>query len=623
MTFPKISTLDEIKEIETADWNSQCAARSTYDLFRANAEKFRSKTAITYLPKGDGTEDGVRITYDELFARITQTANVFHALGVGQDDVISYILPNFPETYEVIWGGQAAGIINAINPFLEPETIEELIRAAGSKILVTCPPIPGLDLMARLFEIADECAHVEAVLIVDPAIYFNSSPITCPPATPGGKPVYSFQSERSKQDSERLVSERVIEPNDLAALFHTGGTTGTPKLTPLTHENLVFTSWVTPRTLNFAQNDSMFIGLPLFHINSVVMGLNSFTTGATVLLVTPLGFRTPGVIENAWKIVDQHSASILSGVPTIYTALMDVPIDSANISSFKVAICGAAPLSPETFRRFQEYSGVELLEGYGMTETTCSASFNPVFGDRRIGSIGLRLPFTEMRCAIVRNGAVERFCDTDEVGTIVMRGPHIFPGYYRRVPNGLLEDGWLDSGDLGRQDADGYFWLTGRSKDLIIRGGHNIDPSMIENTLAKRADVALVAAIGQPDSYAGELPCVYIQLTPSADTSADEIQAWAKANIPERAAAPVYVEVLEAMPVTAVGKVFKPELRIMATHRILSQSLQEANIQATVDVYQDEKRGIVARVLVPASAQKNTSDVLGHFAVQIDVTVDA
>ena len=308
----------------------------------------------------------------------------------------------------------------------------------------------------------------------------------------------------------------------------------------------------------------------------------------------------------------------MSAVPTIYTALMNVPKDGADLSSLKFAGCGAAPLSPETFKRFQDYSGVKLMEGFGMTESTCVASFNPLFGESRIGSVGFRLPFTELKCAIIRDGAIERFCDTDEVGTIVIRGPHAFPGYYQRDPNGLLEDGWIDSGDLGREDAEGYVWLTGRSKDLIIRGGHNIDPSMIENTLAERDDVAAAAAIGQPDSYAGEIPCAYVQLVPGSETTADDIKVWAKANIPERAAAPAYVEILETLPVTAVGKVFKPTLRISATTRVLNDALNEAGLSADVSAKMDEKRGLVATISAPADVLDQAKQALGEFTVQLD-----
>ncbi|WP_372572308.1 acyl-CoA synthetase [Ruegeria jejuensis] len=620
MGFPKIRSLKDIEAFETDDWRAHCDLQSTYELLQSSAAAFGDKPAISFLPKGDGEETPVVTSYVELLARVTQTANLFHELGIGAGDVVSYVLPNLPETHEVIWGGEAAGIINAINPFLEPATIGKLLNAAETKLLVTMTPMPGLDLMTAMFELADQSEHIAAVLAVDPAPYYGAPAAELPATTPGGKPVIHFQNARDKQPSDKLTFEREIKPGDIASLFHTGGTTGTPKLAPHTHENEVHQAWVLPYVIDLEEGDTMMCGLPLFHVNAVMAsGLSCFQAGANVLLVTPLGFRTPGVIANTWKMIDRYKVTSMSAVPTIYTALMGVPKDGMDLSSLKFAGCGAAPLSPETFKGFQEYSGVKLMEGYGMTESTCVASFNPMFGESRIGSVGLRLPFSEMRCGIVGNGKVERFCETDEVGTILIRGPHVFPGYYKHDASGLLEDGWVDSGDLGREDAEGYVWLTGRSKDLIIRGGHNIDPSMIENTLTEHDDVAIVAAIGQPDAYAGELPCAYVQLAPGAAADAEEIRGWAKANIPERAAAPVYVEVLETIPVTAVGKVFKPELRVMATQRVLADALNAKGITGDVTVFLDEKKGMVADVRIPAADHEAAGQILGEFTVHYEI----
>lgn len=621
MAFPKIRSLSDIKEFETENWRDHCGYRSTYELIKSSAERFAGRTAISFLPRGDAIETPITTSYTDLLARVTQTANLLHSLGIGSTDVVSYVLPNLPETHEIIWGGEAAGIINAINTFLEPSIIKKLLAAAHTKVLVTFSPIPGVDLLGSMLEMADQLPDIQTVLVVDAARYSGTPPTTLPDSTPEGKPVRHFQAERDKQPSHRLVSGRIIEADDIASLFHTGGTTGTPKLAPHTHENEVFQSWILPYVIDLDEGDVMLSGLPLFHVNAVIAsGLSCLQAGATILLTTPLGFRTPGVIQNLWKMVERYNATSISAVPTIYSALLNIPQNGADVSSLKFAGCGAAPLSPETFKRFQQYSGVKLMEGYGMTESTCVASFNPMFGESRIGSVGFRLPFTELRCSVVENGRVSRFCNTDEVGTVLMRGPHAFPGYYKQDQSGLLEGGWIDSGDLGREDADGYVWLTGRSKDLIIRGGHNIDPSLIENTLSKRDDISLVAAVGQPDVYAGELPCAYVQLTPGSSTNPHDIKEWAKANIPERAAAPVYVEVLDEMPVTAVGKVFKPTLRKMATERVLRKALSDEGIESDVSVSNDEKIGLVARIRLSSHHHDSACKTLGAFAVRSEVT---
>jgi len=167
----------------------------------------------------------------------------------------------------------------------------------------------------------------------------------------------------------------------------------------------------------------------------------------------------------------------------------------------------------------------------------------------------------------------------------------VFPGYKNEdaTREVLNKDGWFNTGDLARQDEDAYFWLTGRAKDIIIRGGHNIDPGVIENALSRHPAVELVAAIGQPDAYAGELPAVYVSLKVNTSTTAEELKQFAREHVPERAAVPVYVEILEKMPLTAVGKIFKPDLRRLAISRIFKTALADSGISAEVNVIKDEQ----------------------------------
>jgi len=346
-----------------------------------------------------------------------------------------------------------------------------------------------------------------------------------------------------------------------------------------------------------------------------------FQVGASGLLLTPLGFRTPSVMRNIWKLVARHRVTALSGVPTIYSTLLSVPIGDAALDSLRVAGCGAAPLPPDVARRFEEYTGVEIVEGYGLTEGSCLSSLNPPDGEKRIGSVGLRVPYQEMICAAVDPvGGTIRECKADEVGRIAIRGPNVFAGYVDPAATArvMLPEGWLDTGDLGRRDADGYFWLTGRSKDLIIRGGHNIDPAVIENALALHPSVALAAAVGQPDVHAGELPCAFVTLRMGAECTRDELRRFAREHIPERAAAPVHVEILDEMPVTAVGKIVKGPLRRLASERVLRSALAEAGVRdAEVEVIDDEARGLVAHVNTADLGAAR--DVLGRFAIATEL----
>jgi len=288
-------------------------------------------------------------------------------------------------------------------------------------------------------------------------------------------------------------------------------------------------------------------------------------------------------------------------VPTAASALMQRPVD-ADVSTLRYALCGSAPMPVELFKRFEAATGVAILEGYGMTEATCLVSFNPPDGERKIGSVGLPVPYTDVKILDCdADGAVRGECGVDQIGEICIRSPGVFPGYLEPARNaGLFAEpgGYLRSGDLGRIDADGYLWITGRAKDLIIRGGHNIDPALIEEALAGHPEVTFVGAVGQPDVHAGEVPCAYVELVAGAEASAEELLQYAADTIPEKAAVPKHMEIVTELPKTAVGKVFKPELRKMAIARVCGAALVKADIDAELEIAEDKTRGLVLRVML-------------------------
>jgi fatty-acyl-CoA synthase len=331
------------------------------------------------------------------------------------------------------------------------------------------------------------------------------------------------------------------------------------------------------------------------------------------------------VVKNFWKIVAHHRINFFSGVPTLYAALLDVPIDGQDIRSLEYGLCGAAPMPVEVFRTFQQRTGIKILEGYGLTEGACVSSVNPPLGERRLGSIGLHIPGQAMKAIMLDEaGRYLRDCAVDEPGVLVISGPNVFDGYALPEQNKSLwidlGDGrrWLNTGDLGRQDGDGYFWLTGRKKELIIRGGHNIDPAAIEEPLHRHPAVQLAAAVGRPDAHAGELPVAYVQLKPGAQADEREIAAFAQTQIAERAAFPKHIRIVEAMPLTAVGKIFKPDLKRRETADALRVALSEAGVSVgpdSVTVVEDKARGMTIRVELDEPAQESeASVVLGRFA---------
>jgi fatty-acyl-CoA synthase len=232
-------------------------------------------------------------------------------------------------------------------------------------------------------------------------------------------------------------------------------------------------------------------------------------------------------------------------------------------------------MSPELQTRVEDATGLTIVEAYGLTEATCTVSMNPLFGERRTGSVGLPIPFQDIRIVLRdAEGRLARAAEPGEIGSVILAGPNVFPGYLSEQHNaGLwadLGDGrrWLDTGDLGLIDTEGYLWLKGRTKDLIIRGGHNIDPAMIEDAFYAHPAVSMAAAIGRADSYAGEVAVVYVQLKEGREADPDELTSFAKSRIHERPAWPKEVIIVEALPLTAVGKVFKPTLRTQDLERL-------------------------------------------------------
>ena len=297
----------------------------------------------------------------------------------------------------------------------------------------------------------------------------------------------------------------------------------------------------------------------------MITGLVPWLAGSRVVFGPAQGYRDKAVIANFWSIVEAHRINVFSGVPTIYGTLLQTPTMGHDLSSLDFAVCGAAPMPVELFKRFEKETGIRILEAYGLTESACVASLNPIEGERRIGSIGPALPGQQMKSVILdEQGCYVREARCDETGTIALAGANIFTGYRSDEHNATAwidcGDGvrWFNTGDLGRRDADGYFWLTGRKKQLIIRGGHNIDPATIEEPLHRHPDVALAAAVGRPDAHAGEVPVAYVQLRDGGAVTESELLAFAASVIGERAAVPKAIRIVPQIPVTAVGKISSP-----------------------------------------------------------------
>ncbi|MEM8632045.1 MAG: acyl-CoA synthetase [Pseudomonadota bacterium] len=617
------TTAADLRAIEDQmPWEERDVAKTVYELLTRTKEKHGARNAVTFQLLSGPKDPAETLTWNALHHKVTQTANLFRSLGVGESDVVAYVLPNCNETVMTLLGGTVAGIANPINPLLDAEQISAILRETGAKVVVTLKSFPKTDVAQKTAEAVARAPGVEAVLEVDLLRYLTPPKSWIVPFLRPKNPVahkarvLDFNAEVAKQPGDKL-SFPDSTGDRVAAYFHTGGTTGMPKIAQHLYSGMIYNGWIGTELL-FTEEDNVICPLPLFHVfASHVILMAMLTSGAHVVFPTPAGYRGEGVFDNFWKLVERWKVTFIITVPTAISALMQRPVD-ADISSVKTAFSGSSPLPVELFNRFEKATGVTLVEGYGLTEATCLVSCNPVEGQKKIGSIGFPFPYTDVKILHqTPEGPVE--CEADVVGEICIDSPGVHAGstYTEADKNHKLfhHDVYLRTGDLGRIDTDGYLWITGRAKDLIIRGGHNIDPAEIEEALAGHEAVAFVGAIGQPDAHSGELPCAYVELVQGANTSVDALMEYAKAHVHERAAYPKHLEILDELPKTAVGKVFKPELRKRAITRVYNDALSGAGLGASVEsVVEDKKLGLVAVLSRGADTDEDkVKELLGSY----------
>nr|WP_269117376.1 AMP-binding protein [Ramlibacter monticola] len=562
------------------------------------ARQFAGRTALTFLPDGELATAPVRMSYAELLANIHRAANLFRRLGVGPRDAVAILAPNIPATHCALWGAQLAGRACPINFMLQPEHIAALLDASGAKVVVALGPHPDLDLWSAVQRVPG----LERRTVLRIGDGFEAA-LAAEPDT--------------------LAFDPQLAPERIAALFHTGGTTGAPKLVQHTHGNEAHTSWFAHRFYGFDEHTVEINGFPLFHVaGAFVYGLALLAIGATQVLPTVTGMRNAGLLRNYWKFCERERVTALACVPTILANLCNLPVD-ADISRVRVAYTGGSPLPTELAQRFEHGPGIPVRNILGMTECAGLVSIEPFHGPRVPGSAGLRLPYSDVRVVPWRDSLrTGQPFGVGETGIVVLRGPHVSPGYTDPARDaGLFEQGWLVSGDLGHLDAQGYVHVTGRAKDVIIRGSHNIDPGLVEDAFLAHPAVAMCAVVGEPDAHAGEVPAAFVTLKPGTQLAAEALLGEVAPQVYERPAVPRRVVVLDTLPTTAVGKVYKPALRARAIELKLRELFAAAAPGVALELTVAEKGGgYVADATVPGAAdpqlEQRLRDALGAIAVE-------
>jgi fatty-acyl-CoA synthase len=532
----------------------------------ALAERDAEDTAIFYVPDGDIDRRAERISFATLRDNIDRTASLLRAHGIGRNDVIAILMPAVPSLYWSVLGAMSAGVAFPVNWMLESEHVLHLLKEANAKAVIALGPTPGFKIWESIMSFVGQLPP--------------NMPIW---SVPGPAGTVLAQSDLSRHIAQQgnVVAPSNIAGTDIAAYVHSGGTTGLPKIVKLSHGNMSYRHWTLQLASKAVLGEVVLHDTPMFHIGGLAgRCLPPLASGASVLIPSVMGARDRRYIANYWKFVEKYRVTRLSGVPTTLATLANSPPQREDLSSLKPYFITGSTAMPVAIReQFERISGVRVLNSYGLTENTASAAIDPRDGIRKEGSSGIRLPYTKIRAVEMDDkGSTVRQCEPGEIGMLQIKGPGVAPAYVNPAHDGAArtQDGWLITGDLGRIDNDGYLFVTGRAKDVIIRGGHNIDPALIEEALLKSPWVLHAAAVGKPDAYAGELPVAYVQLIPGSRATVSDLISLMTRHIAERAAIPKEIFIVDSIPLTDVGKPIKAALRREVAERTFRAVLSEA-----------------------------------------------
>ncbi|MBR0852400.1 AMP-binding protein [Bradyrhizobium diazoefficiens] len=548
-----VKTIADIEALERLPYESLVPARNLHHLFEATARLHPDRPALTVLTRGSRVSGDVTLTHRQLLAEITRAANLFRSHGIGASDgTLAFLCPILPQLFPALLGAQVAGVASSINYLLSEDAIADLLEAQNATVLVVASEAADPAIWAKATSVAKRVPSLRTIFVMG-----ANGPL------PGG--VLSFDQAAGARDT--LDFEPSADRDTVCALFHTGGTTGRPKLVRLTHGNQIHAAWSFAQVHGLDELDAAVNGFPLFHVGgTITVGLSILAAGGHVIIPSPYSLRSPDAIRDYWHTVERFGATIVSGVPTSIAALAEVPIGSSDISSVRMALTGGAVAPKAVSERFQARTGITLFETYGMTETAAAIAFNPGRGTPVQGSVGFRAPFAQTKIVALDDAELRTECPPLTSGLVLARGPQVFPGYLdpRHNEGVLTADHWIVTGDIGYLTTDQRLVLTGREKDLIVRSGHNIDPAAIEDVANAFPGVQMSSAVGMPDAYAGEVPILFVVPSPGKSIDLPQLREHLERGVHEPPARPKRVVLLEALPVTAVGKIFKPTLRDLA-----------------------------------------------------------
>ncbi|WP_285767137.1 long-chain fatty acid--CoA ligase [Peribacillus sp. SI8-4] len=494
---------------------------SLYGLLDRSATRYPATTAVI---------DGVReMTYLELKEASDRFAVDLFNRGVHMNDRIAIMLPNCLEYIIAYYAiHRLGGVVVQVNPLYQPNELDDILR--DSEAIWFIGREEQLEKL-RATSFSESVTFIPAKTVWEDVLL---------PSVP-----------------DEVLPELIIESKEAVALLqYTGGTTGKSKGVMLTHFNLVSNVFqdfaFTAEALKLQSPGERMLGLtPLFHVFGNGRLNSAIYAGATY--ITLERFRIDEVVE----LIRKHRPTIFPGVPTMYIALLNhEDLTAADLSCFKYCSCGSAPLPVEIIHQYQSVFGISILEGFGMSETSPTTHRNPVNGQKKPGSIGIPYPNTDARIVDLKTGT--KRMETGEAGELIIKGPQVMKGYWRNPKDTAeaVRDGWLYTGDIARMDEEGYFYIVGRKKDMIIASGYNIYPTEVEDILYQHPAVKETCVYGVPDTYRGEKVKAAIILKDGQSVTDAEIREFCHQRL-ARYKVPREFEFRNQLPKSAVGKILR------------------------------------------------------------------
>jgi len=494
---------------------------------------------------------GRKITYRQLGEEVANAASGLAQGGLKKGQRMAIMLPNCPQYVAAYYAIlKIGGIVVNVSPMYVERELEFQLKDAGVETILALR-----DYYPRL-EAVREKVSLKTVILTDLHETGGERPRQ-KTGTAAAKGVYEYAEllEMGRQVPPPSVN---VDPDEVALLQYTGGTTGFSKGAMLTHRNLVSdvvqcVSWNRDAVRG---EERMFAVLPFFHVYGMTVAMNeAIELGATIIMLPRFN------VDEALEAINLYQPTRFPGVPTMYMAIMNHPhVEKYNISSIRVCSSGSAPMPVEAQKRFEELTGAKISEGYGLTEASPVTHANPFNGKRKIGSIGLPRPDVDAKIVDLETG--EKDLPPGEEGELCIRGPQVMKGYWNRPEetSKTLRNGWLYTGDIGRMDDEGYFYIVDRKKDMIICSGYNVYPREIEEILYQHPKIQEACIVGVPDPYRGETVKAFVVLKEKEQASAEEIIEYCQKNM-AKYKAPTMVEFRKELPKSHVGKVLRKILR--------------------------------------------------------------